>query len=146
VPLSSVASIEELPAPAAVSHEGGERRIHLSASPSSADLSGAVARLESRLRSLELPAGYRVIVGGEAAVRGAAGRRLLLLVALVLAAIFALLALAFSSMRDAIIVMINLPLGIVGGVAAAALTPEGFSVAGFVGFVTLLGIITRNGI
>ena len=73
--------------------------------------------------------------------------RLLFLAPLVaVLGIFVLLAVAFSSLRDAGIVLLNIPLGLVGGVAAAALTPEGLSVPGFIGFVTLFGIICRNGI
>jgi Cu/Ag efflux pump CusA len=57
-----------------------------------------------------------------------------------------LLASAFSSLRDATIAMVNFPLGLIGGVVGALVSPEGLSVAGFVGFVTLFGIISRNGI
>jgi Cu/Ag efflux pump CusA len=66
--------------------------------------------------------------------------------ALVLLGIFMLLATAFASLRDATVTMLNFPLGLIGGVAGALMTPDGLSVAGLVGFVTLFGIIARNGI
>lgn len=66
--------------------------------------------------------------------------------ALVLLSVFMLLASAFASLRDATITLVNFPLGLIGGVVGALLTPGGLSVAGLVGFVTLLGIISRNGI
>jgi Cu/Ag efflux pump CusA len=72
--------------------------------------------------------------------------RLLLIGAAVLVGIFILLLVALESFRDATIVLLNFPLGLIGGVLAAALAPDGLSVAGFVGFVTLFGIVARNGI
>ncbi len=147
VPLGSIASVEASVAPAVINHEAGERLITIGASASRAGLSGAVARLERALAAeLPLPGGYHLEIGGEAVERRNAATRLLLVGATVLASVFILLLIAFRSSRDAAIVLINVPLGLVGGVAAAVLTPEGLSVAGFVGFVTLLGIIARNGI
>jgi Cu/Ag efflux pump CusA len=64
----------------------------------------------------------------------------------VLLGIFVLLASAFTSLRDATIALVNFPLGLIGGVVGALVAPEGLSVAGLVGFVTLFGIIARNGI
>jgi CzcA family heavy metal efflux pump len=147
MPLSALGTVDEIAAPAAIQHDGGERRIAIGLNVQGAGLSGAVAGLERRLTSeLKLPSGYRVEVGGEAVARRQAGLRLAVLGALVLLGIFAVLATAFSSLTDAGIVLLNFPLGLVGGVAGALLTPEGLSVAGFVGFVTLFGIIARNGI
>ena len=146
VDLGSLASIDRVPAPALVNHEGGERRITIGADSRGSGLSSAVRRLERKLDALDLPRGYHVEVGGEGVARREAGARLLLVGALVLLGIFAMLAMAFDSARDAGIVLASLPLGVVGGVVAAVFLPEGLSVAGFVGFVTLLGIISRNGI
>jgi len=146
VPLATVARIEEIPMPAAIHHEGGERRISLGVDVAGAGLSRVAAEVEKRLQDLKLPAGYRIEIGGEAAARRDAGSRLLVIGGLVLLGIFVLLAAAFGTLSDAGIVLINIPLGLVGGVVGALLTPEGLSVAGFVGFVTLFGIIARNGI
>lgn len=147
VTVSTLAKIDELPAPALVNHESGERRVSIGASASGASLSAAVERLEAKLRErVHTPPGYRIELGGEAVARSEAALRLLVLGGLVLLCIFVLLATAFESLRDAGIVLLNVPLGLVGGVLAAAVTPDGLSVSGFVGFVTLFGIISRNGI
>ena len=147
VPLSILASIDEVPAAATMNHDQGERRISIGIDVRGAGLSRAVARLEERLKTgLKLPTGYRVDVSGEAVARSQAAVRLLVTGGLVLVGIFVLLSVAFQSLRDAGIVLLNIPLGLIGGVVGAALTAEGLSVAGFVGFVTLFGIITRNGV
>ena len=146
LPLSALADIRDVPAPAWIQHQGGERRITVGASLASGSASRVTAELSRRLHEIETPNGYHLDLAGDAIARAEAGLRLVLVGALVLLAILVLLAVAFSSMRDAVIVLANVPLGLVGGVAAAALSPEGVSVAGFVGFVTLFGIIARNGI
>ncbi len=147
VPLAELADVEQVAAPSVVQHEGGERRIVIGASARGAALSLAASKLDRLIKQkVSLPAGYRVEIGGEATARTEAGGRLLLIGGLVLLGIFVFLASAFSSIRDAGIVLLNIPLGLVGGVVAAVFTPEGLSVSGFVGFVTLFGIISRNGI
>ncbi len=147
VPLSSLASIDVVAVPEAMHHEAGQRRITIGANARGAGLSSATAELERRLRvEVPVPRGYRVVVGGEGQARSDAAVRLLLIGALVLLGIFVLLASAFRSVVDAAIVMLNFPLGLIGGVIAAVSIPDGLSVAGFVGFVTLFGIIARNGI
>lgn len=145
--LSALAHIDEVSLPALLNHDQGERRISIGAAAQGAGLSRAVALLRQRLaQHLHLPGGYRIDISGEAVARGETAGRLLLLGALVLGGIFLLLAAAFSSLRDAGVVLLNLPLGLIGGVGAALLVPEGLSVSGFIGFVTLFGIIARNGI
>jgi len=147
VALGELADVEQVAAPSVIQHEAGERRIVIGASARGAALSVAASKLDSLIKdTVRLPAGYRVEISGEATARKEAGGKLLLIGALVLVGIFVFLASAFSSIRDAGIVLLNIPLGLVGGVIAAAFTPEGLSVSGFVGFVTLFGIISRNGI
>lgn len=146
VPLGTIAQIDRVPAPAVVNHDGGERRISIGVDVRGAGLSSAVSLLEDRLAQLKVPDGYRIEVGGEAVARREAAADLGLVGLLVLGGIFMLLMLAFSSARDAAIALLNFPLGLVGGVIGALLTPDGLSVAGLVGFVTLFGIIARNGI
>jgi CzcA family heavy metal efflux pump len=146
VDLAALAHIENVQAPATISHEGGERRIAIGIDVRGAGLSTAVADLERRLGRLEVPAGYRIDVSGEAVARREAARQLLVVGGLVFLGIFALLATAFASLRDAAIALLNFPLGLIGGVGGALLSPDGLSVAGLVGFVTLFGIIARNGI
>lgn len=144
--LGDVAHIERVPTPARIQHEGGLRRIAIQADVHGVQLSVAADAVRARLAKWTPPAGLRVRISGEAEARTAAAHRLLFLGAGVLIAVFIVLSLAFSSLRDAAIVLVNIPLGMVGGVAAAALSPGGLSVSGFVGFITLFGIIARNGI
>jgi Cu/Ag efflux pump CusA len=146
ISLGALAAIDEVPAPTVVNHDNGERRISVGANARGASLSRVVGALERKLATLELPKGYRIEVGGEVVARTEAATRLLLLGGLILLGVFVILASAFASLADAGIVLLNFPLGLIGGIAAAALSPEGLSVAGFVGFVTLFGIIARNGI
>jgi Cu/Ag efflux pump CusA len=147
VPLSALAKVHLAPAPAIVNHDGGVRRISIGADTRGGGLSRAVQRLARALKErVPLPDGYRIEIAGQAAARAEAALQLVVVGVMVLAGIFVLLAVAFVSLRDAAIVLLNLPLGLAGGVAAALLEPEGLSVAGLVGFVTLFGIIARNGI
>lgn len=146
VPLSALARVQDVFAPALIHHDGGERRIAIGADAPGGALSGAFSRLSKRLQQLPMPPGYRIELGGEAAARENAALRLLLIGGLVLLAVFALLWAAFSSAVDAGIVLLNIPLGLIGGVVGALLSSEGLSVAGLVGFVTLFGIVARNGI
>jgi len=146
VHLAAVARIDEVPAPALVTHEDGERRIIVGIDVPGGGLSSAVGELEARLSEIPLPQGYRIAVEGEALARREAAEQLLAIGALVLLGVFMLLAIAFTSLSDATIALINFPLGLIGGVVGVLLTPEGLSVAGLVGFVTLFGIIARNGI
>jgi len=92
------------------------------------------------------PAGYRVEYGGQFESQQSASRRLVLLGGLALAGLFTLLMLAFGRTRDALIVMVNLPLALIGGVAGVWVAGGILSVASIIGFITLFGIATRNGI
>src|SRR4030095_12553578 len=97
-------------------------------------------------QSVPMPAGYRVEYGGQFESEQRASRRLLALGVLVIAALFMLLVLAFGSTRDALLVMVNLPLALIGGVAGVFLSGGILNVATLIGFITLFGIATRNGI
>ena len=146
VALSDVAAIVRGREPITVQHENGVRRIIVGADARGAGVSRAVSALQDRLRTIAVPPGYTLAIAGQSVARRSAGLRLLGIGAFVLAGIFALLLMAFHSMTDVVIVLLNFPLGLVGGVIGALLAPGGLSVAGFVGFITLFGIIARNGI
>jgi Cu/Ag efflux pump CusA len=111
------------------------------------DLQGTVQEIQQRIaRAVKLPQGYRIEYGGQFESAERAYQRLLLLGIGVVAGIFLILGIAFGSYRDALIMMLNLPLALVGGVVGVFLAGGVLSLASIVGFITLFGIATRNGI
>jgi len=111
------------------------------------DLGSVVADIRAAVaRAVPMPAGYRVEYGGQFESEQSASQRLLALGALVVAALFMLLVLAFGRARDALLIMVNLPLALIGGVAGVFLSGGVLNVATMIGFITLFGIATRNGI
>jgi CzcA family heavy metal efflux pump len=149
VPLSAVADIQLTSAPAVISREGAQRRIIITANTTGAgSLTSIAQELQRRIsQKVHLPTGYFVVYGGEFEAQSEAVRQMLLLGAAAITGIALLLFLAFRSVRDTLLVMANLPLALIGGIVAVLLASEGeTSVASLVGFVSLFGIATRNGI
>jgi Cu/Ag efflux pump CusA len=127
--------------------EGVQRRIVISANVAGRDLGTVVAEMRAAMaRDVPMPAGYRVEYGGQFESEQSASRRLLIQSVAVLAGLFILLVLAFGQPRDALLVMLNLPLALIGGVGGVFLAGGVLSVASMIGFITLFGIATRNGI
>jgi Cu/Ag efflux pump CusA len=111
------------------------------------DLDSVVRDIRAGIaESVKLPAGYHVEFGGQFESASAASKRLMLLGAIVIALTFLLLYVALGSKRDAALVMINLPLALIGGVAGVWLSGGILSIASIIGFITLFGIATRNGL
>jgi Cu/Ag efflux pump CusA len=96
--------------------------------------------------SVDLPSGYYIEYGGQFESAASAGSRLLLLGAVVVVGIFLLLVAAFRSVRNALLVMLNLPLALIGGVAGVWFGEGILTIAAIIGFITLFGIATRNGV
>ena len=96
--------------------------------------------------AVRLPRGYHIEYGGQFESEAEASRRLLWLGLAVIVGIFVILAAAFRSLRDALIIMLNLPLALIGGVVGVFAAGGVLSVASIIGFITLFGIATRNGI
>jgi Cu/Ag efflux pump CusA len=133
--------------PGLVRRENVERVAMITANITGGDLTGTVERVRTAMESgLELPAGYRIAYGGQFEEAARSLRNLAALSSLVLIGMYALLFVAFRSHRHALIVLVNLPLALVGGVFAVALGGGVLSVASLVGFITLFGIATRNGV
>ena len=127
--------------------ENVQRRIVISANVAGRDLGSVIDDMRAALaQAVPMPAGYRVEYGGQFESQQTAARRLLVLSIGVIAALFMLLVLAFGRARDAVLVMVNLPLALIGGVAGVFLAGGVLSVASMIGFITLFGIATRNGI
>jgi CzcA family heavy metal efflux pump len=145
--LSGIAAVDKTMGPNLVNRENVQRRIIVTANVSGRDLRGAAEEVLSRVRSqVPMPTGYHVELGGEFESEASASKTIGLLSVLAVGGIFGLLLLAFRSFRDSLLVMINLPLALVGGVVAAWLGGGVLTIASLVGFITLFGIATRNGI
>jgi CzcA family heavy metal efflux pump len=145
--LADVARVRQDLGPSIVRREDVRRVAVLTANIAGRDLTGTVEAARRALdEQLELPSGYRLVFGGQFE---SAARSLTVITALsglVLSAMYGLLFFAFSSHRQALIVLVNLPLAVVGGVIAVALGQGVLSVASLLGFITLFGIATRNGV
>ena len=147
VPLDAVASVTRTMGPNLINRENVERRLVVSANVSGRDVRSAVEEIAAALdREVPMPSGYRYEMGGEFEAEEAASRTILGLSLLAVLGMFLLLTSAFRSLRHAVLVMVNLPLALVGGVAAVWLTGGVVTIASLVGFITLFGIASRNGI
>jgi len=119
----------------------------VSANVSGRDLGSVVEDIQAAVaQQVPMPRGYRVEYGGQFESQQSATERLMILGAAVIAALFMILVLAFGRARDALLIMLNLPLALIGGVAGVFLAGGVLSVASIIGFITLFGIATRNGI
>jgi len=147
VPLSQLAAIVVDRGPNTISRENVQRKIVVQANVAGRDLGGTVADIQRAVaRGVALPAGYHIVYGGQFESQSEATRVLGALSLLSIAAIFLILYAEFRSARTAALVMANLPLALIGGIVAVLLTGGVVSIASLVGFVTLFGIATRNGI
>ncbi len=146
IPLSAIADVVRDQGPNAISRESVERVQLVLANVSGRDLGAVVEDIRAALAPMDLPQGTRIELGGQFESAASATQTLLALGLIVLAGMFLLLRQAFASSRDAGIVMLNLPLALVGGVVGLWLTGGILSVATIIGFITLFGIATRNGV
>jgi CzcA family heavy metal efflux pump len=147
IPLSAVAAIQEDRGPNFVMRENVQRRIVVQSNVSGRDLRSVVNDIQDRVgQHVRLPQGYHIEYGGQFESEAEASRQLLWLSLGVIVAIFFILSSAFRSTRDGLLIMLNLPLALIGGVIGVYLAGGVLSVASIVGFITLFGIATRNGI
>jgi CzcA family heavy metal efflux pump len=147
VPLHALATIQRDRAPNEIGRENVQRKLVVSCNVAGRDIGSVVSAIRDGLnRDVSLPAGYRIAYGGQFESAEGATRVLGLVGAVCLLGIFGLLYSAFDSARDAMLVMVNLPLALVGGAAGVFLQGGVLSIASLVGFITLFGIATRNGI
>jgi len=147
VPLGALVDISYKQMPYMVSRESLERKSVITANTKQGDLVGIVDEIKAQVnKRLQLPQGYRIEYGGQFESAKDSTRMLLTLGILVLGGIFLLLYSAFRSLRDALLILINLPLALIGGVLGLYLSNGVLSVATMIGFITLFGIATRNGV
>jgi CzcA family heavy metal efflux pump len=147
LPLGMLATVRRDVGPNTITREGTQRKMVIMANVSGRDLGSVVSDIRAGIeRDVDLPDGYRVVYGGQFESQERASRTLLLLGLCVVAAIFLVLRAAFRSSARAMVIMVNLPLALIGGVVAVFATDRVLSIGSLVGFITLFGIATRNGI
>ena len=147
IPLSEVCEVISTGGPNSISRENVQRKLVVSANVSGRDAMSVVNDIKALVDSeVAIPEGYRVEYGGQFENAKAATRTLLLVFLAVLAIIYLLLFTEFRNLRLSLIVLLNLPLALIGGVIAVKLSSNLLSIPAIIGFITLFGIATRNGI
>ncbi|HYR26796.1 MAG TPA: CusA/CzcA family heavy metal efflux RND transporter, partial [Aquabacterium sp.] len=147
VPLSAVARMEQRDGPVKIDREQAQRYVVIQTNVRGRDLVGFVDEAKAKLaQTLPMPQGYQVTWGGQFENQQRAAQRLGLVVPVALLLIFFLLFSTFGSVRQATLVLSNIPLALIGGVVALAVTGEYLSVPASVGFIALLGIAVLNGV
>ena len=146
VPLNYVADIRSSMGPNSISRENVKRKIVISANVADRDLRSVVTDIQARIDAdIKLPEGYHVEYGGQFESEQAASRTLLLTSLMSIVVIFLLLYHEFRSVKESAVILINLPLALIGGVFALLLTTGEVSIPAIIGFISLFGIATRNG-
>ncbi len=148
IPLQSVARVVMDESSGVIDRENAQRCLAVTCNVGEGSLSQVVGKLRLAVdRAVKLPPGYFIVYGGQYEAQSRAFRQISILTVAAVAGIFMLLCLAFRSVGQSLLVMANLPLALIGGVAAVLIANAGHtSVASLVGFVSLFGIATRNGI
>lgn len=147
VPLTDVAEIVSTGGPASISRENVQRKLVVSANVSGRDLGTCVDEIKDEIAGhIVLPEGYRIEYGGQFESQQSASRTLAMALVVALAVIFMLLMAEFRSIPLSAIVMVSLPLALIGGVFAVFISSSVVSIPSIIGFITLFGVATRNGI
>ncbi|BAZ14720.1 heavy metal efflux pump, CzcA family protein [Calothrix sp. NIES-4071] len=147
IPLGNVAIIDNGTGPNTINRENVSRLIVVSANAKGRDLRSIVNEIETKVkRNVQVPTGYFIQYAGQFEAEERATQNILVYSIIAFVAITVLMYLSVKSIPSTIMIMINLPIGLVGGVIAVALTGGVISVASLVGFVSLFGVATRNGL
>ncbi|BDD09661.1 multidrug transporter AcrB [Fulvitalea axinellae] len=147
IPLDQLAEISSVSGPHTISRENIQRKIVVSANVNGRGLRNAVDDIKSTIDSgVSLPEGYRVVYGGQFESEAKASRLLLITAISAILVIFLLLYFEFKDTKLAFIVLVNLPLALIGGILIVYFTSGIISIASTIGFISLFGIATRNGI
>lgn len=146
IPLSFVANIKSATGPNSVFRESTRRRIIVSANVDDRDLKGAVNEIREKVDAeIALPEGYQVQYGGQFESEASASRTLALTSILAILCIFILMYQEFKSVSESLIILLNIPLAMIGGVLIICFTYAELNIPAVIGFISLLGITTRNG-
>jgi cobalt-zinc-cadmium resistance protein CzcA len=147
VPITTVAKLERVEGPVAIKRENAGRFVVVQSNVSGRDLVSFVEEAKQRVaQAVKLPAGYRITWGGQFENQQRAAQRLAVVVPIALLLIFGILFATFKSIRQAVLVLSNVPFAMVGGIFALWIAGEYLSVPASVGFIALLGIAVLNGV
>ena len=147
VPLEQVADVVSVSGPGSISRENVQRKIVIAANVAGRDLRSVVEEIQATVaENIELPEGYRIEYGGQFESEESASKTLMITSILAILIIFLLLFQEFKSFKLAGIILLNLPLALIGGVFSIYFTSGILSIPAIIGFITLFGIATRNGI
>jgi HME family heavy-metal exporter len=146
IPLSAVADIRQSSGPNTINRENVRRRIIVQCNTIERDLAGVVGDIQKKLADIELPTGYFIEYSGQFESQQAATRRIALLSLASLACMFLALFTLFRSVNLSLQVLAALPMAAIGAIAALVVTGQSLTVASMVGFISLSGIASRNGI
>ncbi len=147
VKLGDVAQVAIESGPPQIRRDDVQRRVVIQANVEGRDMGGLVAELQQRIDAeIQLPTGYSVVFGGQFENQQRAQARLMVVVPLSLGLIFLLLYFAFHSVGQAALIMLNVPLALIGGIAALFISGQYLSVPGSIGFIALFGVAVLNGV
>lgn len=147
IPLAQVAEIRQVIGPIQINRESNQRRWVIQGNIRGRDMGSVVSDIQKRIREkITLPPGYHIEYGGQFENQRRAMARLSVIVPIVLGLIFLLLYLAFDSVRCALLIFLNVPLALIGGIFGLLITGEYLSVPAAIGFIALFGIAMQNGV
>ena len=147
VRLGDVAKVGIESGPPQIRRDDVQRRVVIQSNVEGRDMGGLVAELRQRINDeIDLPTGYTVVFGGQFESQQRAQARLMIVVPLSLGLIFLMLYFAFSSVGQALLIMLNVPLALIGGIAALFFSGQYLSVPGSIGFIALFGVAVLNGV
>ncbi|MEO7964807.1 MAG: CusA/CzcA family heavy metal efflux RND transporter [Gemmatimonadaceae bacterium] len=147
VPLSQVADIRIVTGPKQISHQDGQRRIVIQLNVRGRDMGGFVTEAQRQLAAkVTLPTGYFITWGGQFENQQRAMRRLAIIVPITIGLIFLLLFSSFNSLKQAALIILNVPFALIGGILGLAISRQYLSVPASVGFIALFGVAVLNGV
>jgi cobalt-zinc-cadmium resistance protein CzcA len=147
VPLSQLAAIRTVVGPKQISHDNGQRRIVIQLNVRGRDLGGFVQEAQQKIGAqVQLPPGYFVTWGGEFENQQRAMKRLSIIVPITIGLIFLLLFSSFNSLKQATLIILNVPFAMIGGIVALWVSRQYLSVPASVGFIALFGVAVLNGV
>ncbi len=147
VPLSQIASIRTVVGPKQINHDNGQRRIVIQLNVRGRDMGGFVTEAQRLIGSqVKLPTGYFITWGGQFENQQRAMRRLMIIVPITIGLIYLLLFASFGSLKQAALIILNVPFALIGGILGLALSRQYLSVPASVGFIALFGVAVLNGV